>query len=71
MSAKSKPSQDVTFTLSEPGLYVYVCSPHATMGMIGIIVVGEATPEAIAMVTDAKIRGQSAKKFEALLGELD
>ena len=71
LSAKSKPGQDVTFTLSEPGVYVYVCSPHATMGMIGIIVVGEATPEAIAMVADAKIRGQSAKKFEALLGELD
>jgi pseudoazurin len=71
LAPKSAVNKDVTFTLTEPGVYVYVCTPHATMGMIGIVIVGEATPEAIAMVTDAKVRGQSKKKFEALLSELD
>lgn len=71
LAPKSKLNSDVTFTLTEPGVYVYVCTPHATMGMIGIVIVGEATPEAIAMVTDAKIRGASKKKFEALISELD
>ena len=28
----------MTFTV--PGIYLYQCSPHAAMGMIGIIVVG-------------------------------
>jgi hypothetical protein len=41
------------------------------MGMIGIVVVGEATPEAIAAIADAKIRGNSKKKFETLISELN
>lgn len=70
LAPKSKVGVDATVTLTEPGMYVYVCSPHASMGMIGIVVVGEATPEAIAMIADAKMNGQSKKKFDALLGEL-
>ena len=67
---KSKISKDVTITFDTPGVYVYVCTPHATMGMIGIVVVGELTQEAIDAVRDAKVRGKSKKKFEALLAEL-
>lgn len=70
LAPKSKISTDATVTFTEPGVYVYVCTPHATMGMIGIVVVGEATPEAVAMIADAKMNGQSKKKFEVLLGEL-
>jgi pseudoazurin len=68
---KSKLSKDVTLTFEQEGVYVYVCTPHASMGMIGIVVVGEATPEAIAAIEDAKVRGKSKKKFKALLSELD
>ena len=68
---KSKLSKDVTLTFEQEGVYVYVCTPHASMGMIGIVVVGEATPEAIAAIKDAKVRGKSKKKFKALLSELD
>lgn len=71
LAPKSAVNKDVTFTLTEPGVYVYVCTPHATMGMIGIVIVGEATEETITMITDAKIRGASKKKFEALLEELN
>ena len=67
---KSKISKDVMITLDEPGVYVYVCTPHASMGMIGIVVVGELTQEGIDAVRDAKVRGKSKKKFEALLAEL-
>lgn len=71
LAPKSKINDDVTVTFDTPGVYVYVCTPHATMGMIGIVVVGEATPEAIAAVADARLRGQSKKKFKALISELD
>ena len=67
---KSKISNDVMITLDEPGVYVYVCTPHASMGMMGIVVVGELTQEAIDAVRDAKLRGKSKKKFEELLSEL-
>ena len=67
---KSKLSKDVTLTFDTPGVYVYVCTPHASMGMIGIVVVGELTQEAIDAVRDAKLRGKSKKKFKELLSEL-
>ena len=67
---KSKISKDVEVYLNEPGVYVYVCTPHASMGMIGIVVVGELTQEAIDAVRDAKVRGKSKKKFNQLLKEL-
>lgn len=70
LEKKSKISKDVTIAFDTPGVYVYVCTPHATMGMIGIVVVGELTQEAIDAVRDAKLRGKSQKKFEALLAEL-
>ena len=70
LEGKSKISKDVTITFDEPGVYVYVCTPHATMGMIGIVVVGELTQEAVDAVRDAKLRGKSKKKFKELLAEL-
>ena len=27
--------------LEKEGAYLYVCTPHATMGMIGVVVVGD------------------------------
>ena len=70
LAKKSKLGKDVTIEFDTPGVYVYVCSPHASMGMIGIVVVGELTQEAIDAVRDAKLRGKSKKKFAALLAEL-
>lgn len=67
---KSKISKDVTLTFEQEGVYVYVCTPHASMGMIGIVVVGDLTQEAIGAVRDAKVKGKSKKKFKKLLAEL-
>ena len=70
LEKKSKISNDVTITFDTPGVYVYVCTPHATMGMIGIVVVGDLTQEGVDAIKDAKLRGKSKKKFKALLAEL-
>ena len=67
---KSKISKDVEITLDEPGVYVYVCTPHASMGMLGVVVVGDLTQEGVDAVKDAKVRGKSKKKFKELLKEL-
>ena len=67
---KSKISKDVEITFDKPGVYVYVCTPHASMGMIGVVVVGDLTQEAVDAVRDAKLRGKSKKKFKELLKEL-
>ena len=70
LPGKSKLNQDVEVYLNEPGVYVYVCTPHASMGMIGIVVVGDLTQEGVDAVRDAKLRGKAAKKFKELLSEL-
>jgi pseudoazurin len=67
---KSKISKDVTLTFDQEGVYVYVCTPHASMGMIGIVVVGELTQEGVNAIKDAKMKGKSKKKFKQLLAEL-
>ena len=70
LPGKSKLNQDVEVYLNEPGVYVYVCTPHASMGMIGVVVVGDLTQEGVDAVRDAKLRGKAAKKFKELLSEL-
>ena len=63
---KSKLNKEVEMTFDTPGVYVYQCSPHKTMGMIGIVVVGDGDND----VSKAKVKGKSKKKLKALLAEL-
>ena len=39
---KSKMNAEVSFTFEQEGVYLYLCTPHATMGMIGVVVVGDS-----------------------------
>ena len=66
---KSKNNKEVAITFDTPGIYLYQCTPHATMGMIAMVVVGEDLSNKDA-VAKAKIRGKSKKVFKKLLGEL-
>ncbi|MFN3162811.1 MAG: pseudoazurin [Pseudohongiellaceae bacterium] len=36
-------NEEVTVTLNEEGVYVYQCTPHLALGMVGVIVAGEPT----------------------------
>ena len=63
---KSKLNKEVEMTFDTPGVYVYQCSPHKTMGMIGIVVVGDGDND----VSKAKVKGKSKKKLKALLADL-
>ncbi len=35
--------EEVTVTLNQEGVFVYQCDPHLSLGMVGVIQVGEAT----------------------------
>ena len=63
---KSKNNKEVAITFDMPGVYLYQCTPHKSMGMIAIVVVGEGTND----VSGAKVRGKSKKKLKALLADL-
>lgn len=68
---KSKLSKEVTITFDTPGVYLYQCTPHKSMGMIAIVIVGEADPKVVKdRLKDVKVKGKSKKKLKALLGEL-
>ena len=66
---KSKNNKEVSITFDAPGMYLYQCTPHASMGMIAIVIVGDDTSNLDAMAK-AKVRGKSKKKLKKLLGEL-
>ena len=63
---KSKLSKQYTFTFDTPGVYLYQCTPHKSMGMIAIVVVGDGDND----ISGAKVRGKSKKKLKALLADL-
>ena len=63
---KSKLSKEVAITFDTPGVYLYQCSPHKTMGMIAIVVVGAGDND----ISKAKVKGKSKKKLKELLADL-
>lgn len=58
---KTKLNDPVTITFDKPGIYLYQCSPHAALGMIGIVVVGGDTSNKEA-VAELKLTGSKSKK---------
>ena len=66
---KSKQNKEVVLTFDTPGVYLYQCTPHASMGMIGFVVVGGDTSNLDA-IKKAKVRGKSKKIFKKLIKEL-
>jgi pseudoazurin len=67
---KSKLSKEFSYTFDTPGVYLYQCTPHKSMGMIALVVVGELTQEGVDAIKDAKVMGKSKKKLKELLSEL-
>jgi len=63
---KSKLSKEVAITFDTPGVYLYQCTPHKTMGMIAIVVVGHGDND----ISKTKVKGKSKKKFKELLADL-
>ena len=66
MPKKSKNGKEVSITFDEPGVYLYQCTPHKTMGMIALVVVGDGDND----VSGAKVQGKSKKKLAELLEAL-
>ena len=63
---KSIINREVSLKFEIPGIYLYVCSPHSIMGMIGLVIVGDSL-ENLDSVKKHKLMGKSKKKFKKLL----
>ena len=51
---KSKLNKVVEMKFDTPGVYLYQCSPHKSMGMIAIVVVGDGDND----ISKAKVKGK-------------
>ena len=67
---KSKNNKEVSITFDVPGVYLYQCTPHATMGMIALVIVEEGGEVPLNDVSKAKVRGKSKKKLKELLSQI-
>ena len=63
---KSKMNKEFSFTFEKEGIYLYQCTPHKAMGMIGLVVVGENTDN-LDSVRKTKVVGKTKKKLKKLL----
>lgn len=67
---KSKISKEFEITLTHDGTYGYFCQPHRTLGMVGLILVGDASGNYQA-AKDAKQRGKAKKVYKDIFQRAD
>ena len=65
---KSKLSKEVEITFDTPGVYLYQCTPHKSMGMIAVVVVGDGGDGL--SVPGKKIKGKSKKRLKEIMADL-
>lgn len=66
-SFKGKMNQPVKVTFSKPGVYGYKCLPHYGMGMVGVVVVGNASN--LASAQKVSHPGKAKQVFGSLLSK--
>jgi len=66
---KGKVNEEITVTLTTPGVYVYQCTPHFGMGMVGAIVAGD--PANLAEVKALKYPGKAKAAAAAMFAEIE
>ena len=65
---KSKMGEEYVLTLTAEGLYGVKCTPHYTMGMVGLIQAGAAVnQDAVAAVV---LKGKATTRFEPLVAQI-
>jgi pseudoazurin len=66
-----KMNEEVTITFGKPGVYGVKCKPHYGMGMVGLIIVGDAanTDSAKAVVHPGRAKQIFAKLFDRMATE--
>ena len=63
---KSKISKEANYTFTKPGIYLYQCTPHKAMGMIGLVIVGSDKSN-LNKIKKIRVYGKSKKILKSLL----
>jgi len=61
--------QEYTITLTEPGIYVYLCTPHVRHGMISFIIVGDDISNKD-QIAETMLFGKSQTKLDEFVESL-
>ena len=67
---KSKNNKEVEMTFDMPGMYFYQCTPHKSLGMIALVIVGDDIYNKDVILKESKARGKSKKKLKTLLEDI-
>ena len=69
---RSKISKDFELTFESPGVYGYKCTPHYSLGMVGLVVVeGDNWDANLEAARSAKQPGKARTEFDALWSALE
>ena len=63
---KSRLSKNAQYTFKIPGIYAYWCTPHKSMGMIAVVIVGDDLSN-LDQVKSVRVFGKSKRKLEEIL----
>lgn len=66
---KGKINEEITVTLTEPGVYGYKCLPHYPLGMVGLIQVGDELPN-LDQAMEVKHPGKARAAMTLLLEQV-
>ena len=67
---KGDMGEEVSITVTEEGLYGIECTPHAAMGMVAVIQVGEATNLEAATAAAEELRGKAKERLLEALAQV-
>lgn len=66
-------NEKITVTLNKEGVYLYNCTPHLPLGMVGVIQVGKADNLAAAKKAAANLKGKigmGAERVDKYMGQV-
>jgi len=66
---KGKTNEEIVITFTVPGAYGIKCMPHYAMGMVALVVVGDA-PANLEAIKEIKQPKKAHERFEAAFAEL-
>lgn len=62
-------AKEITYKFDKPGIYLYKCTPHLGLGMVGLVVVGNDKTN-LAAVKAAYVPPLAKKRLEPVFAEL-
>ena len=66
----SRRNEDLTVTFTVPGVYAYDCFTHHSLGMVGLIVVGNNTSN-LAQIKAGEIDPIAKQRFDAMIRQIE